>query len=117
MGNEGSKKVAKGSLDNHLQTASKTGALNLSRRKLEKIPPKLGQLCQNLRMLDLSFNAVVDISVLGQLANLQKLNISNNKVTDLSHILRLQKLKSLDASYNQIQIVPSIGTNIQWRIL
>jgi len=120
MGNEGSKivekgtgKVSKGSLDNHLQTASKTGALNLSRRKLEKIPSKLGSLCVNLRMLDLSYNTIVDISMLGALQNLQKLNISNNKISNISCLLKMGKLKALDASHNEIQILPSLASSLR----
>jgi len=113
MGNEGSKKVTKGSLDNHLQTASKTGALNLSNRKLENVPQKLTSLCTNLRMLDLSSNHISDISAIGSLQNLQKLNISHNKIQNISYVLALTKLKSLDASHNLIEIIPSIGTNVR----
>jgi len=120
MGNEGSKinerargKVSKGSLDNHLETASKTGALNLSRRKLDKIPPKLLTLCTNLRMLDLSYNNLLEISTLSNLKNLQKLNISNNKISDISYLLTITKLKSLDCSHNEIQQIPSLANSMK----
>ena len=45
-----------GSLANHLDTASKTGALAFPAKKLEEFPEPLQKVSGNLRNLDLSDN-------------------------------------------------------------
>jgi Leucine-rich repeat (LRR) protein len=72
-----------GTLKKHLETASKTGALNLSDMKLKKVHDKVLQL-SNLRTLDLSKNALTDIpEQLGSMAGMKQFNVSYNDIPQL----------------------------------
>lgn len=56
----------------------------------------------SLTTLDLSGNAIGDISPLGSLLSLQSINLANNAVTDLSALSGLNQLSSLDLSHNAV---------------
>jgi hypothetical protein len=57
--------------------------------------------CVNLEVLDLSGNAVTDISELADLRNLTILNLAENGLDDIGPIANLPTLTSLTLSYNK----------------
>lgn len=97
------------SVKEHYETASKTGILKLSQRKLDEFPVKLKALAQILRTLDLSENKFTHLPPdIGQFCLLKNLNVSHNKLTVLPEELgNLVKLEILNASFNMISSVPS----------
>lgn len=104
MGNSG--------LKQHYETAKKTGALNLSQRKLDDFPQNLRTFGPYLRTLDLSVNKFVRLpDDVGAFVLLKHLNLSQNKLVALPDVLgALVKLESLNASMNQIRTLPkSLG--------
>ena len=75
-------------LKKHLETASKTGALNLSDMKLKKVHDKVLQL-SNLRTLDLSKNALTEIpEPLGSMGGMKQFNVSYNAIPQLPPTVR-----------------------------
>jgi Leucine-rich repeat (LRR) protein len=75
-------------LKKHLETASKTGALNLSDMKLKKVHDKVLQL-SNLRTLDLSKNVLTEIpEPLGSMAGMKQFNVSYNAIPQLPPAVR-----------------------------
>ena len=60
--------------------------------------------------LDLSNNAIRDLSPLSFMDTLTTLNISNNAVTNLSALSALQKLSALDVSYNSLSSIAPLAT-------
>ena len=52
-----------GTLANHLETASKTGALAFPNKRLEEFPEALQKVTGNLRNLDLSTNKITIIPI------------------------------------------------------
>jgi len=60
------------------------------------------EYCAQLKIADLSNNALTDISPLWQLADLEELYLSNNEIGYIDALSNLVKLKTLDLSYNQI---------------
>ena len=104
MGNESSKAGAKkGSLDQHLRTAAKTGVVNLSNRKMEKIPKDLLSF-SNLRTLDISNNKLISIDPLKVLGNLTKINASGNNLVRVD-LGTFHKLKTAELANNQISAI------------
>ena len=120
-----------GSLANHLETASKTGALAFPNKKLEEFPEALQKVTGNLRNLDLSTNKITIIPIwisdfkslkiiningnqlmnlpeeIGNLVKLETLLISGNLLKNLPKSLgKLNNLKEIDASRNHIQEFP-----------
>ena len=82
-------------LKKHLETASKTGALNLSDMKLKKVHDKVLQL-SNLRTLDLSKNALTEIpEPLGSIAGMKQFNVSYNAIPHLPPAVRSLSLPAL----------------------
>lgn len=62
---------------------------------------------QTLNHLDLSHNAIGDVSHLSAMTGLRELNLSENAVTDLSVLAGLPQLETLDVSHNALSsIVP-----------
>ncbi len=55
-----------------------------------------------LTSLDLSHNAIGDLTVLGSMAALEELNLSENAVSDLSPLAHLGLLKKLDLRHNAV---------------
>jgi len=56
----------------------------------------------NILRLNLSWNAISDISILKNLSSLINLNLRKNNITDISDLQYLENLKILDLGYNQI---------------
>ena len=52
--------------------------------------------CDNVELMDLSYNLFEEINFINNFTNLQKLNLSLNQLRNLSNITKeLEKLKSL----------------------
>lgn len=123
-----------GSLANHLETASKTGALafpgkvipasefshNFFQRifyfatsqKLEEFPDALQKVTGNLRNLDLSSNKITSVPKwIANFKHLKTLNLSGNQITVLpEEIGQLPKLENLIISRNLLASLPkSLG--------
>lgn len=85
--------------------------LQLSKRKLDSVPPEIFQF-KNLRVLDLSRNKISQLPAeIGNLKNLEKLILNNNQLEALpQEIAQLTKLKQLSLNRNLIQeLPPGIG--------
>ena len=79
-------------LGKHLETAEKTGALNLSGNQLKKLPEKVVQLSK-LRTLDLSKNSLKSVPEgLGAMTQMKHFNLSHNAVQRLPPSVRLPPL-------------------------
>jgi len=91
-----------GSLNNHLETASKTGALAFPGKKLEEFPEALQKVSGNLRNLDLSNNKITSIPRwIANFKSLKTLNLSGNQLNGLpEEIGQLVKLENLIISKN-----------------
>lgn len=57
---------------------------------------------QQLQYLDLSSNAIKDLSALSFMASLQELRLSRNALVNLSALSALKELRVLDVSYNSL---------------
>jgi len=101
-----------GSLANHLETASKTGALAFPGKKLEEFPDALQKVTGNLRNLDLSSNKITSVPKwIANFKHLKTLNLSGNQITVLpEEIGQLPKLENLIISRNLLASLPkSLG--------
>ncbi|CAB3363854.1 Hypothetical predicted protein [Cloeon dipterum] len=92
----------------HLETATKTGVLRISFKKLNEVPEELKQLESNLRTLDMSDNKFASLPPwLGNFKMLKHLTISNNRITNLpEEIGMLIKLDTFAAHGNRIASLP-----------
>ena len=86
-----------GSLANHLETASKTGALAFPAKRLEEFPEPLQKVSGNLRNLDLSDNRITSVPRwISHFRALKTLNLKMNRITSLpEEIGQLVKLEIL----------------------
>ena len=62
-----------------------------------------------LTYLDVSSNAIGDISILSAMPQLSVLNLSHNAVTDLTPLSSLTQLTELDVSYNSVNSIAPVG--------
>ncbi|KAI1388465.1 uncharacterized protein F4822DRAFT_402918 [Hypoxylon trugodes] len=60
--------------------------LELANCGLERLPPDLGQLTPNLRILNLNMNAVDDLTALQYIPRLKKLLAAGNRLSDPAHV-------------------------------
>lgn len=106
MGNSG--------LKQHYETASKTGLLKISSKKLKEFPPEVKSLEGLLRNLDLSDNKFHSLpDNLGEFKILKQLNVSQNVLDSLpSNIGKLAKLECLNVSDNKIRHIPPSVENL-----
>jgi len=98
-----------GSLKKHLETAEKTGALNFTDKGLEKFPPELFKVENNLRNLDLSNNKISTLPQnMGNFKMMKTLTMSQNKINMIPEdIGKMSKLENLNLSFNLLQSIPS----------
>ncbi|CAK1599652.1 unnamed protein product [Parnassius mnemosyne] len=106
MGNSG--------LRQHYDTASKTGVLQISDKKLKDIPVEVFNLSEHLRNLDLSKNKISSVpDDISRLKNLKQLNLSANHIEVLpDSLIYLKKLEMLNVSNNSISSLPSHFSNL-----
>lgn len=97
------------SLKHHMETAEKTGVIQLSRSNLRDIPKDLLQISQQIRTLDLNTNRLQRLSEsISSFRNLKILNLSHNKLKLVSGALgQLEKLESLLLEDNLLETLPS----------
>ncbi|KAG8233267.1 hypothetical protein J437_LFUL009977 [Ladona fulva] len=96
------------SIKEHVETASKTGVLGLSHKKLSSFPPSLKQLADILRTLDLSDNCFSVLpSEMENFRNLKHLKLDKNSLRNLPSFLgKLVKLESLSVRDNHLTELP-----------
>lgn len=68
------------------------------------------EFAASLVNLDLSSNAIRNITSLGSLSKLQQLNLSHNALNDLTALSTLSELVNLDVSYNNIPTLTPVCT-------
>ncbi|XP_043488207.1 leucine-rich repeat-containing protein 57-like [Polistes fuscatus] len=95
-------------LQQHYETAKKTGALRLSQKKLDEFPSNLRTLAHLLRNLDISENKFTRLpDEIGEFTLLKQINLSRNRLNSLPEIIgHLSKLECFNASSNYIERVP-----------
>lgn len=100
MGNAG--------LKQHYDTASKTGVLRIADHKLKEIPTEVYNLCDILRILDLSKNKVACLPEnISKFKQLKQLSLDTNKIETLPNsLVNLRKLEMLNVSNNFISLLP-----------
>lgn len=98
-----------GSLANHLETASKTGALAFPNKNLDEFPEALSKVSSNLRNLDLSANKISSVpSCIGNFKSLKTLNLGHNRLSRLPEELgQLIKLETLVLCGNRLTQLPA----------
>ncbi|XP_063427830.1 leucine-rich repeat-containing protein 57-like [Mytilus trossulus] len=98
----------------HIDTAQKTGACQLSKLGIKEFPEDLYQLAKNLRTLDLSENKLHGLpQQIGNFTSLKSLILNNNKLESLpAEIGNLKKLETLSLENNHITSVPSSLCNL-----
>ncbi|WAR19244.1 LRC57-like protein [Mya arenaria] len=98
----------------HLDTAEKTGALQLCKQGLKEFPEHLLKLSKNLRTLDFSDNKIDHIpSNIGAFQQLKTVNLSNNRIDSLpNEIGNLKKLESLNLENNILTSLPPTLINL-----
>ncbi|KAH3859357.1 leucine-rich repeat-containing protein 57-like [Dreissena polymorpha] len=93
----------------HLETAEKTGTLQLSKSGLKEFPEHLQKLSKILRTLDFSDNKIDFVpSAIGTFQQLKTVNLSSNRINALpSEIGNLKKLETLLLENNNLSQLPS----------
>lgn len=97
------------SLRHHIETAERTGVIQLAKTNLRDIPKDLLPICDRLRTLDLSRNRFQKLNDnIGLFINLKVLNLSINKIQTISPaIAKLAKLETLQLDGNLLTELPS----------
>lgn len=103
------------SLKHHIETAEKTGVIQLSKSNLREIPRDLIQISQSLRTLDLSFNRLQLIGDnIESYKNLKILKLSNNRLRMIANAIgRLEKLETLALDNNLLEYLPDRLSNLE----
>lgn len=83
-------------------TSMKLSAKSIDDAQLKELVPQLKKL-KNLKVLDLSYNNISEISPLAQLTDLTELNLHNNKIRTVTPLAELTKLTFLSLGVNQLR--------------
>jgi len=67
------------------------------------------QHCRGLRLIDLSDNAISDLTPIADLTRLQSVTLAGNQIRDISPLSRLIAIQLLDLSRNQVDTLNAIG--------
>ncbi|KRZ03761.1 Leucine-rich repeat-containing protein 57 [Trichinella zimbabwensis] len=99
----------------HLESAEKTGVLQLANCNLKEIPAQALQSRSRLRSLDLSNNKIAHLpGFVGEFHLLKQLNLDRNRLQLLpDEIGNLVKLEQLSAGTNLLTTMPSTVANLQ----
>jgi Leucine-rich repeat (LRR) protein len=65
--------------------------------------------CRSLAELDLSDNAITDVSPIKDLKNIQSLSLGKNQIADVGPLAELVKLQLLDLSDNQVTAIDALA--------
>lgn len=97
------------SLKHHIETAEKTGVIQLSKSNLRTIPQDVIRISQVLRTLDLSNNRLQELGDnIASLINLKILKLHDNKLKLISaRIGQLEKLETLLLERNLLEQLPN----------
>lgn len=96
------------SLKSHIETAEKTGVIQLAKTNLRDIPKDLSLISDKLRTLDLNSNRLQRLNDnIGVFKNLKVLNLSQNKLKSISPTIgQLIKLETLYLNDNLLENLP-----------
>lgn len=83
---------------------AKVHYLNLATNKIRIIDQDLSCL-ERLRVLNLSYNQIIEVVKLGDLPNLQELLLHKNQLTTTNNLPNFPALKSLNLAYNNLKKV------------
>lgn len=97
------------SLKHHVETAEKTGVIQLSKSNLRTIPQDIIRISHVLRTLDLSNNRLQELGDnIASLINLKILKLNDNKLKLISSSIgQLEKLETLHLERNLLEDLPS----------
>lgn len=97
------------SLKHHIETAERTGVIQLTKTNLREIPKDLTHISHLLRTLDLSFNRLQILNEnISSFKNLKTLNLSHNKLKIISNSIgQLVKLETLNLENNLLESLPN----------
>ncbi|KAL5008474.1 hypothetical protein ScPMuIL_014055 [Solemya velum] len=98
----------------HIDTAQKTGACQLSKLGLKEFPEDLQKLTKNLRTLDISENKIHNLPAsIGKFSFLKNFNVSNNRLGNLpGEFGSLKKLEACSLENNVIVALPDSFNNL-----
>ncbi|KAH7646535.1 Leucine-rich repeat-containing protein 57 [Dermatophagoides farinae] len=98
----------KQSVKSHLENSQRTGVFQLTKAKLNEIPPDVFRVT-TLRTIDLSTNHLKTIPItIANFTNLRTLILNENLLTQLpEEICRLAKLETLSLAGNQLHTLPT----------
>lgn len=84
--------------------------IDIRAKNLTGLPGKIGLMCPNLKMLNISFSSLRSLPPeLGRLARLEELCLRNNQLPALpAEFLLLRSLRTLDVSRNELKEVNSV---------
>ena len=85
----------------------KVATLTLAKKSILRLPAQLAFL-KALRRLDLSHNALSDVTPLSKIPTLSQLKLANNNLQDLSPLAPLVGLVVLDVGHNQLTSLAGI---------
>lgn len=97
------------SLRHHIETAEKTGVIQLSKSNLRDLPKDLIQISQQIRTLDLNTNRIQRLNEsISCFKNLKILNLNHNKLKLISgSIGYLDKLETFLLENNLLETLPN----------
>lgn len=88
---------------------AKSKSLFLDRHGLVLLPKELKELVW-LEELDLSYNRLISLRILGEMPNLRKVNLKENEISDLTPLLSSHSILQLDISNNKLTSLTGIGS-------
>ena len=97
------------------QTNNDLAHLNMSSKGFIHFPIFEWQL--SLRVLEIQYNFIQEISNFSYIKNLEVLNISNNYISEIKDLYLLQMLKTLNFSHNKINRIQNLNQSQNLRTL
>ncbi|GAB1609232.1 leucine-rich repeat-containing protein 57-like [Argonauta hians] len=115
-------RMGNSNIKQRIETASKTGACQLTLHSLKELPPEIMRLSKTLRTLDVSNNNIHHLCPpdLGQFTVLKQLTASHNCIRQLpnAELENLKKLECLSVDNNNLtRLPPSMGSLMSLRTI